>query len=155
MKKKRALVAEDNDEHYKAFKEFLIEMGLEVERAAFGDTALERMLQSEYDIVILDIELPKKDGREVLKEVRKTALAVLFLNRTHTLCDVEVCHMLRPLVVAQVVGETVVELADADGGVDRNGRHLDVLRHCCCRCREEQRGRKEKLFHCLFVLVIW
>ena len=72
MKKKRALVAEDNDEHYKAFKEFLIEMGREVERAAFGDTALERMLQSEYDIVILDIELPKKDGREVLKEVRKS-----------------------------------------------------------------------------------
>lgn len=72
MKKKRALVAEDNDEHYKAFEEFLIEMGLEVERAAFGDTALERMLQSEYDIVILDIELPKKDGREVLKEVRKS-----------------------------------------------------------------------------------
>ena len=40
MKKKRALVAEDNDEHYKAFKGFLAEMGLEVERAAFGDLTL-------------------------------------------------------------------------------------------------------------------
>ena len=72
MKKKRALVAEDNDGHYKAFEEFLVEMGLEVEREAFGDLALEKILNSEYDIVILDIELPKKDGREVLREVRKS-----------------------------------------------------------------------------------
>ena len=72
MKKKRALVAEDNDGHYKSFKEFLVGMGLEVEREAFGDLALEKILNSEYDIVILDIELPKKNGREILREVRKS-----------------------------------------------------------------------------------
>ena len=72
MKKKRALVAEDNNGHYKAFQEFLVEMGLEVEREAFGDMALEKILNSEYDIVILDIELPKKDGLEIIREVRKS-----------------------------------------------------------------------------------
>ena len=72
MKKKRALVAEDNDGHYKTFEEFLVEMGLEVEREAFGDLALEKILNSEYDIVILDIELPKKNGREIIREVRKS-----------------------------------------------------------------------------------
>ena len=72
MKKKRALVAEDNDGHYKTFEEFLVEMGLEVEREAFGNIALEKILNSEYDIVILDIELPKKDGREIIREVRKS-----------------------------------------------------------------------------------
>ena len=72
MNKKRALVAEDNDGHYKAFEEFLVEMGLEVEREAFGDMALKKILNSEYDVVILDIELPKKDGREIIREVRKS-----------------------------------------------------------------------------------
>ena len=72
MKKKRALVAEDNDEHYRAFEGFLAEMGLEVEREAFGDAALEKMLRHDYDIVILDIQLPKKDGREILKDVRRS-----------------------------------------------------------------------------------
>ena len=72
MKKKRALVAEDNDEHYKAFEEFLVEMGLEVDHEAFGDMALEKILNSEYDIVILDIELPKKNGREIIREVRRS-----------------------------------------------------------------------------------
>lgn len=71
MKKKRALVAEDNDGHYKAFEEFLVEMGLEVEREAFGDMALKKILNSEYDVVILDIELPKKNGLEIIREVRK------------------------------------------------------------------------------------
>ena len=72
MKKKRALVAEDNDGHYKAFEEFLVEMGLEVEREAFGDMALKKILNSEYDVVILDIELPKKNGLEIIREVRKS-----------------------------------------------------------------------------------
>ena len=72
MKKKRVLVAEDNDGHYWAFEEFLVEMGLEVEREAFGDMALEKILNSEYDIVILDIELPKKNGLEIIREVRKS-----------------------------------------------------------------------------------
>ena len=83
MKKKRALVAEDNDEHYKAFKGFLAEMGLEVEREAFGNAALERMLNRDYDIVILDVELPEKDGREILREVRKSKpyLPIIFISR--------------------------------------------------------------------------
>jgi len=72
MKKKQALIAEDTDEHYRAFEGFLAEMGLEVERAAFGDEALEKMLCSDYDIVILDLELPKKKGMEILREVRKS-----------------------------------------------------------------------------------
>ena len=72
MKKKTALVAEDNDGHYKAFEGFLVEMGLEVEREAFGDMALKKILNSEYDVVILDIELPKKNGLEIIREVRKS-----------------------------------------------------------------------------------
>ena len=74
MKRKKALVAEDNDEHFKMFKSYLEEMGLEVEREAFGDTALEKILNSEYDIVILDVELPKKNGREIIREDRKSVV---------------------------------------------------------------------------------
>lgn len=72
MKKKTALVAEDNDGHYKAFEGFLVEMGLEVEREEFGDLALKKILNFDYDIVILDIELPKKSGLEILREVRRS-----------------------------------------------------------------------------------
>lgn len=72
MKTRMALVAEDNEEHFKTFKSFLDEAGLAVERAAFGDTALEMMRKSDYDVVILDMELPKMNGLEIIKEIRKS-----------------------------------------------------------------------------------
>lgn len=70
-KRNKALVVEDDDNHYRTFESFLAEMGLEVERESFGDEAVNKMLHSDYDIVILDIELPKKNGRDVLREVRR------------------------------------------------------------------------------------
>lgn len=72
MKRKKALVAEDNDEHFKMFKSYLEEMGLEVEREAFGDAALKKLLKSDYDVAIIDVELPKTNGREIVKATRKS-----------------------------------------------------------------------------------
>ena len=67
MKRKKALVAEDNDEHFKMFKSYLEEMSLDVEREAFGDDALKKLLNSDYDVAIIDVELPKLNGREIVK----------------------------------------------------------------------------------------
>lgn len=72
MKRLKSLVAEDNDSHFRLFREFLEDMGLDVEREAFGDAALDRMLHTDYDVVILDVELPKMNGREIIREVRKS-----------------------------------------------------------------------------------
>ena len=71
MKRKKALVAEDNDEHFKMFKSYLEEMSLDVEREAFGDDALKKLLNSDYDVAIIDVELPKLNGREIVKAVRR------------------------------------------------------------------------------------
>lgn len=43
MKRKKALVAEDNDEHFKMFKSYLEETSLDVDREAFGDDALKKL----------------------------------------------------------------------------------------------------------------
>lgn len=72
MKRLKSLVAEDNDSHFRLFSEYLEGMGLDVEREAFGDAALDRMLHTDYDVVILDVELPKMNGREIIREVRKS-----------------------------------------------------------------------------------
>ena len=71
MKRKKALVAEDNNEHFKMFKSYLEEMELEVDREAFGDAALKKLLNSDYDVAIIDVELPKLNGREIVKAVRR------------------------------------------------------------------------------------
>jgi CheY-like chemotaxis protein len=45
--------------------------GYEVDEAESGDTALAKLHESDYDLLILDAELPDSDGWEVLKEVRQ------------------------------------------------------------------------------------
>ena len=65
----------------------------------------------------------------VLEQVGKTSLVVVFLHRPHFLCDIETGHMLRIVVVADVVGQSIVELALAKVGVNGDGRVLG-LRLC-------------------------
>jgi hypothetical protein len=47
----------------------------------------------------------------VLEEVSKTLLVVILLDSTYIVVDVEACLTLRLLVVANVVGHAIVELA--------------------------------------------
>ncbi|MBI4547863.1 MAG: response regulator [Ignavibacteriae bacterium] len=43
----------------------------DVDTAADGDIALEMIKKSHYDIVLLDVKMPKMDGMTVLQEMRK------------------------------------------------------------------------------------
>ena len=50
------------------------EIGVEVVgEAADGEEALEKLRANEYDMVLLDIMLPKMDGWQVCREIRKTS----------------------------------------------------------------------------------
>ncbi len=54
-----------------------------------GEEALNYVLSAEYDILILDIMLPKKDGFEVLKKIRNEGITtpVLFLTARESVED--------------------------------------------------------------------
>ena len=60
----------------------------------------------------------------VLQEVRQAALLRFFLNGTHLLGDVEFHPMLGQGVVADIIGQSVFQLADAYLFVHRDRRHL-------------------------------
>lgn len=45
--------------------------GCKVDVAYDGEAGCEKALENEYDIIILDYGLPKKDGKEVCRELRK------------------------------------------------------------------------------------
>ena len=62
--------------------------------------------------------------RHVLEEMGQTALVVILLNGAHTLRNVEVCDMFRPIVVADVVGQSVLKLAYAHVLVNGNLSHF-------------------------------
>ena len=78
----RILVVEDDEVAAEYVKKGLSEAGHVVDLAADGETALEMAQGADYDALILDRMLPKKDGLEVLSNLREdgNATPVLILS---------------------------------------------------------------------------
>lgn len=67
----RVLVVEDDLDLLNLLEEGLAMYGYAVDKASDGEQAIDMAYIENYDIIILDINLPKKDGFEVLDEIRK------------------------------------------------------------------------------------
>ena len=68
---KRVLVVDDEKLIVKGLRFSLEQDGMEVDCAYDGEEALEYAKSKEYDIVLLDIMLPKLDGYEVCQQIRE------------------------------------------------------------------------------------
>ncbi|MEH7884316.1 response regulator [Bacillus sp. JJ1609] len=69
---KKVLVAEDELRIGNLLKLYLERESYNVELVANGDHALEKALSEPFDLIILDILMPGKDGFTILEEIRKT-----------------------------------------------------------------------------------
>lgn len=65
-----ALVVEDHVDSAIIFSEAVKRAGFEVETVRDGQTALERLAVVEPDVVILDLNLPRVSGIDVLQQIR-------------------------------------------------------------------------------------
>lgn len=66
----RALLIEDNDRNRKLARAALEMAGFDVVSAATGSEGIEAALNGEFDVVLLDIQLPDMDGVRVLEALR-------------------------------------------------------------------------------------
>lgn len=66
----RLLMVEDDERLAQLTGRYLEQYGLDVTLAHDGETALERALNEAFDIVLLDLMLPGKDGVQICKELR-------------------------------------------------------------------------------------
>ncbi len=66
----RILIAEDEEILLNVLKDRFEAEGWEVFMAKDGEEAVDSIAKNSLDLVLLDLLLPKKDGFEVLKEVR-------------------------------------------------------------------------------------
>ena len=67
----RALLVEDNELNQEVATEFLQAAGLEVEVAGNGAVALAMVEARDYDIVLMDMQMPVMDGLTASREIRK------------------------------------------------------------------------------------
>lgn len=67
----KLLVVEDEEMLLNIIAKGLKRCGYAVDKAGDGEEALELFSLNEYDLIVLDLNLPKVDGMEVLRQIRR------------------------------------------------------------------------------------
>jgi len=78
----RILVVEDEPRLREQLHQLLAEQKYDVDTAADGEKALDRLFELPYDLVLMDIMLPKVDGFTVLRELRRAEITTPVLMLT-------------------------------------------------------------------------
>ena len=85
----RILVAEDERDLNRLLCRTLERAGYSVDSCFDGEEALDYLMGAEYDCLLLDIMMPKRDGHAVLREVRAKgdATPIIFLTARDSIQD--------------------------------------------------------------------
>jgi len=78
----RILLIEDEAALRMTLSDRLVSEGYTVECAADGDEGFRKATEEAYDLVLLDVMLPKRSGFDVCRDVRKAGLAVPIIMLT-------------------------------------------------------------------------
>jgi len=73
----RILIVEDNPDNLKLFRALLTLRGHEVTALTSGDGLFDTLAQTKPELVLMDIQLPGKDGFALLSDIRASSWAQL------------------------------------------------------------------------------
>ncbi len=82
MAKAKILLAEDDINLGSVLKQYLNAKGYDVDLAIDGEEAFKTFMENEYDLCILDVGMPKKDGFTLAKDIRRinSKIPIIFLT---------------------------------------------------------------------------
>lgn len=85
----RLLIVEDEKELCDTVAKSLYQSGYEVDTCYDGNEALDYIFSEDYDLIVLDLNLPGKDGMDILRELRETneETKVLILSARSQIAD--------------------------------------------------------------------
>ena len=70
---KKILVVEDEWKMRRLIKDYLVREGYQVDEAGDGQEGYEKFQETRYDLMVLDVMMPKMDGWSVCRKVRETS----------------------------------------------------------------------------------
>ena len=85
----RILVVEDEQDLNQLIQKVLKKSGYSVDSCFDGEEAMDFLETAEYDVMLLDVMLPKQDGYQVVAEMRRRGMdtPVLFLTARDSIAD--------------------------------------------------------------------
>ena len=93
---KKILIVEDQVDLLQVLVDKFTREGFSVFEAKNGEEGLELALKDHPDLILLDLNLPKKDGRELLAEIkfdeRLKHIPVVVLTTSEALDDIARCY---------------------------------------------------------------
>ena len=72
----KILLLEDDYLYKISIKEFLVDMGFEVDDYENGDQALDAVYENHYELILLDVRVPGMDGFELIENLRENNIKV-------------------------------------------------------------------------------
>lgn len=122
----RVLIVEDNEKLAKYTKQMLEEEGFAVDSVFDGEAGERRARSGNYDLVVLDIMLPKKDGISVCKSLRDD-------------------NIILPILMITAKGEVDDRILGLDSGADDYLIKPFAMKELLARVRALLRRPQEKL----------
>jgi DNA-binding response OmpR family regulator len=112
--RKRVLVADDDLSIREALKKLLKEAGYRVSLAVNGEDALQQLKARETDLLVLDLEMPKRDGWDVLEELslEPEAVPVLVITGRSDELETRIIPGSRGLLEKPVDAEVLLKRID-------------------------------------------
>lgn len=108
----RVLLVEDNEVNRKVAVRLLEKLGYEVDIASDGVEAVEKTAQQHYEVVLMDVHMPRLDGLEATRLIRERERGtgkhqlIIAMTASATKEDVELClasgmddHLSKPVVL--------------------------------------------------------
>jgi DNA-binding response OmpR family regulator len=134
---KRILIIEDDQVIAEVEKDYLEATGYAVEIADSGDIGLKMALLGDYDLILLDLMLPKTDGFEICRQVRKVKnIPILMVSAKKE--DIDKIrglglgaddYVIKPFSLGELVARVKAHIARYDRLVtDNRMRAIDELR---------------------------
>lgn len=114
MAKQRILLIEDDTFTRELYEEVLGDAGFEVEAAVDGEEGIDKIRAGNYDLILLDIMLPKTDGLGILRDLKnnppkhKMGPIILVTNMAHD----PVIKLARDLGVTQSIIKSEITPGD-------------------------------------------
>ncbi len=153
LKLLKVLIAEDDEINQLVVKIIFKQIGCSYDLVENGLLVIEKMKQSDYDLVLMDIEMPEMDGYEATQKIRKDFAAprsevpIIAITAHISETELKKCidvgmngYIFKPLKLKDLVSKINSVLGGTDESIEKKASHATIkgfnLKNLYASCSE-------------------